>query len=242
MKGNALVAGDCLTEGLGGKTAENGGALGTVGSHGDEVIGGYVQPSAVSPHGLRAHPCAQCSVEHADGIAAEIHTAHSQRIYLNAAEDYSVLLGSFHHSRDCGNGLRLALPQCGDVIHISVIIVCADIFKRKEVEHRKEEIAHVLRSKRTYRHPALTIGQICVDNGKQQGNGSLALIFLTDLFLQSWFEDVGIKLLAVVFHHCHLECFSLRCVLLVKHLYPVGYIPYILAHLFARTQAAAPLD
>ena len=27
MEGNALVAGDCLTEGLGGKTAENGGAL-----------------------------------------------------------------------------------------------------------------------------------------------------------------------------------------------------------------------
>ena len=144
MKGNALVAGDCLTEGLGGKTAENGGALGGIGAHGGEVIGGYVQPSAVSPHGLRAHPCAQCSVEHADGIAAEIHTAHSQRIYLNAAEDYSVLFGSLHHSRDCGNGLRLALPQCGDVIHIAVVIVCADIFEREEVEHREEEIAHVL--------------------------------------------------------------------------------------------------
>ena len=56
MKGNALVACYCLTEGLGGKTAENGGALGTVGAHGGEVIGGYVQASAVSPHGLRAHP------------------------------------------------------------------------------------------------------------------------------------------------------------------------------------------
>ena len=80
MKGNALVACYCLTEGLGGKTAENGGALGCVGAHGGEVIGSYVQPSAVSPHSLRAHPRAQCAVEHADGIAAEIHTAHSQRI------------------------------------------------------------------------------------------------------------------------------------------------------------------
>ena len=183
MKGDALVACDCLTEGLGGKTAENGGALGSVGAHGGEVIGGYVQPSAVPPHGLRAHPRAQCAVKHADGIAAEIHTAHSQRIDLNAAEDYSVLLGSFHHSRDCGNGLRLAFPQCGDVIHISVVIVCADIFKREEVEHCEEEIAHVLGGERTYRHSALAIGHICVDNRKQQGNGSLALVFLTDLFL-----------------------------------------------------------
>ena len=147
MKGNALVAGDCLTEGLGGKTAENGGALGGgVGAHGGEVIGGYVQPSAVSPHGLRAHPCAQCTVEHADGISAEIHTAHTQRIYLNAAEDYPVFFGSFHHSRDCGNGLLLAFPQCGDVIHIAVVIVCADIFEREEIEHCQEEIAHILRS------------------------------------------------------------------------------------------------
>lgn len=183
MKGNALVAGDCLTEGLGGKTAENGGALGCIGAHGGEVIGDYVQASAVSPHGLRAHPRAQCAVKNADGIAAEIHTAHSQRIYLNTAEDYSVLFGSFHHSRDCGYGLCLALPQCGDVIHISVVIVCADIFEREEVEHCQEEIAHVLRGKSTYRHSALTIGHICVDNGKQQGNGSLALVFLTDLFL-----------------------------------------------------------
>ncbi len=146
VKGNALVACYCLTEGLGGKTAENGGALGGVGAHGGEVIGGDVQSSAVSPHGLRAHPCAQCAVKHADGITAEIHTAHSQRIYLNAAEDYSVFFGSFHHSRDCGNGLRLALPQCGDVIHIAVVIVRADIFKREEVEHGEEEIAHVLGS------------------------------------------------------------------------------------------------
>ena len=80
VKGNALVAGDCLTEGLGGKTVENGGALGGDGAHGGEVVGGNVQPSAVSPHGLRAHPRAQSSVKHADGIAAEIHTAHSQRI------------------------------------------------------------------------------------------------------------------------------------------------------------------
>ena len=42
VKGNALVAGDCLTEGLGGKTAENGGALGGIGAHGGEVIGGDV--------------------------------------------------------------------------------------------------------------------------------------------------------------------------------------------------------
>ena len=43
MKGDALVAGDCLTEGLGGKTAENSGALGgDVGAHGGEVIGGDV--------------------------------------------------------------------------------------------------------------------------------------------------------------------------------------------------------
>ena len=80
MKGDALVACYCLTEGLGGKTAENGGALRGVGAHGGEVIGDNVQPSAVSPHGLRAHPCAQCAVEHADGIATEIHTAHPQRI------------------------------------------------------------------------------------------------------------------------------------------------------------------
>ena len=87
MKGDALVACDCLTARLGGKTVENGGALECVGAHGGEVIGGNVQPSAVSPHGLRAHPRAQCAVEHPDGIAAEIHTAHPQRIYLNAAED-----------------------------------------------------------------------------------------------------------------------------------------------------------
>ena len=62
MKGNALVACYCLTEGLGGKTAENGGALGSVGAHGGEVIDSNVQPSAVSPHGLRAHPCAQSAV------------------------------------------------------------------------------------------------------------------------------------------------------------------------------------
>ena len=183
MEGNALVAGYCLTEGLGGKTAENGGALGCGGALGSEVIGGDVQPSAVSPHGLRAHPCAQCAVKHPDGIAAEIHTAHSQRIDLNAAEDYSVFLGSFHHSRDCGNGLRLALPQCGDVIYITIVIVCADIFKREEVEHCQEEITHILRGERTYRHSALAIGHICVDNGKQQGNGSLALVFPKDLFL-----------------------------------------------------------
>ena len=61
MKGDALVACYCLTEGLGGKTAENGGALRGVGAHGGEVIGGNVQPSAVSPHGLRAHPRAQCA-------------------------------------------------------------------------------------------------------------------------------------------------------------------------------------
>ena len=106
VKGNALVACYCLTEGLGGKTAENGGALGCGGG----LLCGDVQPSAVSSHGLRAHPRAQCTVKHADGIAAEIHTAQSQRIDLNAAEDYSVFFGSFHHSRDCGNGLRLALP------------------------------------------------------------------------------------------------------------------------------------
>lgn len=183
VEGDALVAGDSLTERLCGKTAENGGALGCIGAHGGEMIGGNLQASAVSPHGLRAHPRAQCTVKHADGIAAEIHTAHTQRINLNAAEDYSVFFGSFHHSRDCGNGLRLAFPQCGDVIHIAVVIVCADIFECEEVEHREEEIAHVLGSKRTYRHSALTVGHICVDNGKQQGNGSLALIFLTDLLL-----------------------------------------------------------
>ena len=183
MKGNALVAGDCLTEGLGGKTAENGGALGCIGAHGGGLLYGDVQPSAVSPRCLRAHPRAQCAIEHPDGIAAEIHTAHPQRIYLNAAEDYSVLLGSFHHFRDCRNGLRLALPQCGDVIHIAVVIVCADIFKREEVEHCQKEIAHVLRGERTYRHSALTVVHICVNNRKQQGNGSLALVFLTDLFL-----------------------------------------------------------
>ena len=43
MKGDALIAGDCLMEGLGGKTAENSGALGgDVGAHGGEVIGGDV--------------------------------------------------------------------------------------------------------------------------------------------------------------------------------------------------------
>lgn len=183
MKGDALVACYCLTEGLSGKTAENGGALGCISALGGKVIGDDVQASAVSPHGLRAHPRAQCAVEHPDGIAAEIHTAHTQRINLNAAEDYSVLFGSFHHSRDCGNGLRLAFPQCGDVIHISAIIMRADIFKRKEVEHCQEEIAHVLGGERTYRHSALAIGHICVDNGKQQGNCSLALVFLTDLLL-----------------------------------------------------------
>ena len=42
MKGNALVAGECLTEALGGKTAENGGALGGIGAHGGKMIGGCV--------------------------------------------------------------------------------------------------------------------------------------------------------------------------------------------------------
>ena len=69
---------------------------------------------------------------------------------------------------------------------------------------------------------------------------------MTDLLLQSWFEDIGIKFLAVVFHHSHLKYFFIRrsvlLILLVKHLHPVGYVPYILAYLFARTQAAAPLD
>ena len=168
MKGDALVAGDCLTEGLGGKTAENGGALGGIGAHGGEVVGGNVQPSAVSPHGLRAHPGAQCAVEHPDGISAEIHTAHTQRIYLHAAEDYPVLLSSLLHSRDCGNGLRLGLPQCGYVIHISVVIVCSDILESKEVEPGEEEITHVLGGKRTYRHAPLTIGHICINNGEEQ--------------------------------------------------------------------------
>ena len=168
MKGDALIAGDCLTEGLGGKTAENGGALGGDGLLGKDALGGKVKTAEVSPHGLRAHPGAQCAVEHPDGISAEIHTAHTQRIYLNAAEDYPVLLSSLLHSRDCGNGLRLGLPQCGYVIHISVVIVCSDILESKEVEPGEEEITHVLGGKRTYRHSALTIGHICINNGEEQ--------------------------------------------------------------------------
>ena len=55
MKGNALVAGDCLTEGLGGKTAENVGVLGGGGrlascylvADAAEAIIGDVQPRAL---------------------------------------------------------------------------------------------------------------------------------------------------------------------------------------------------
>ena len=210
---------------LGGETAENGGALDGGGLLGKGALGGDMQASAVSPHGLGTHPRAQYAIEHTNCIAAEIHTAHSQRINLNAAENYSVFFGSLHHSRDCGNGLRLALPQCGDVIHIAVVIVCADIFEREEVEHREEEIAHILGGERTNRHSALAIGHICIDNCKQQGNGSLALVFAPDLFLSSWFEDIGIKLLAVVFHHSHLKYFFIRrsvlLMLLIKELNPV---------------------
>ena len=48
MNGDSLIAGDCLTETLGGKTAENGGLLGR-----------DVEAAAIAAHGLGAHAVAE---------------------------------------------------------------------------------------------------------------------------------------------------------------------------------------
>ena len=48
MNGDALIAGDCLVETLGGKTAENGG-----------LFGGYMEAAAIAAHGLGAHAVAE---------------------------------------------------------------------------------------------------------------------------------------------------------------------------------------
>ena len=61
MNGDALIAGDCLEETLGGKTAENGG-----------LFGGYMEAATIAAHGLGSHPCAQSSCFHIHSIAAEI--------------------------------------------------------------------------------------------------------------------------------------------------------------------------
>ena len=55
MNGNALIAGDCLTETLGGKTAENGGC--TIGGGG--LLGGNIEAAAIAAHGLGAHAVAE---------------------------------------------------------------------------------------------------------------------------------------------------------------------------------------
>ena len=48
MNGDAFVAGDCLVETLGGKTAENGG-----------LLGGCMEAAAIAANGLGAHAVAE---------------------------------------------------------------------------------------------------------------------------------------------------------------------------------------
>ena len=100
-------------------------------------------------------------------------------VYLAIASKYLVNAAT-------GNDPSYANDPLSGVTHYGLIfggIVCADIFESEEVEHREEKIAHILGRKRTYRHAPLAIGHICVDNGKEQCNRSLALVFLQDLFL-----------------------------------------------------------
>ena len=55
MEGDAFVAGDCLAETLGGKTAENGGF--SVGGGG--LLGRDIEAAAIAAHGLGAHAVAE---------------------------------------------------------------------------------------------------------------------------------------------------------------------------------------
>ena len=48
MNGDALIAGDCLAETLGGKTAENGG-----------LLGGNIEAAAIAAHSLGTHAVAE---------------------------------------------------------------------------------------------------------------------------------------------------------------------------------------
>ena len=60
MEGYAFVAGDCLTETLGGKTAENGGfSVGRGDRGGGGLLGGCMETAAIAAHGLGAHAVAE---------------------------------------------------------------------------------------------------------------------------------------------------------------------------------------
>ena len=60
MNGDALIAGDCLAETLGGKTAENGGfSVGRDGRSGGGLLGGYMEAAAIAAHGLGSHAVAE---------------------------------------------------------------------------------------------------------------------------------------------------------------------------------------
>ena len=60
MNGDALIAGDCLVETLGGKTAENGGfSVGRDGRIGGGLLGGYMEAAAIAAHGLGSHAVAE---------------------------------------------------------------------------------------------------------------------------------------------------------------------------------------
>lgn len=69
MNGDALIAGDCLAETLGGKTSENGG-----------LLGGNMEAAAIAAHGLGAHAVAERTALHGDSIAAEIDTPCTEGI------------------------------------------------------------------------------------------------------------------------------------------------------------------
>ena len=60
MNGDALIAGDCLAETLGGKTAENGGfSVGRDGRIGGCLLGGFMEATAIAAHGLGSHAVAE---------------------------------------------------------------------------------------------------------------------------------------------------------------------------------------
>lgn len=79
-----------------------------------------------------------------------------------------------------------------------------DSFKRKQVESRQEEIAHILRGERTNRHSSFAVRHISINHSKEQLDGSVALVTLADLSLQSRLQYIRVKLLAVIFHHNHI--------------------------------------
>ena len=55
MNGDAFIAGDCLAETLGGKTAENGGC--TIGGGG--LLSGNIEAAEIAAHSLGTHTVAE---------------------------------------------------------------------------------------------------------------------------------------------------------------------------------------